>query len=389
MNKSLSLLVLFFLAYANVGAQEYERYVHLLDTTVFSKNLGYDKDITITVPFEWQAGMEKSYPIIVVFDRQNPRSHQYIINTIDYLTSNEQMPSSIIVGIASEGYIEHNGEEIYPRYLETLIEGQKERTLGTENEKFIFDEILPWMERDFQASKFRTLIGHSRYGYFTSYWLAKRSQDLNAVISMSPFMLQNGVNLVDTIKETFALVADHTTYYRYAIGNDYPEQFPDLDSTMNALDNPSFDSKGFLFPDADHNATPGLLISQALYDIFAFWAREQQSLFKRDLSLFDPENTDSKAHYGHRLPLSLGILNGAGWERFNEEQFDKAIRAWTLFADEYPNYSEVYLSIALAQKEMGVDYSQALAQFQKSFATTTILTEEERAILEIDFNSFK
>lgn len=386
MNK-LIVLFSFLILGSSLSSQDYERYVHLLDTTVYSTNLGYEKSLTITVPFEWQKGMEKSYPVVVIFDRQNPRSHQYILNTIDYLTSNEQMPSCVIVGIESEQYIDIDGEEVYPRYLETLLEGQSEHTLGMENENFLFNEILPLMEGQFQASKFRTLIGHSRYGYFTTYLFAKRHNDLNAVVSLSPFMLEKGVNLVDTMEQIFAHSAKHTKYYRYGIGNDYPEDFMEMDSMLLAKDHATFDIKGVLFPGADHNATPGLTIAPALYDIFEFWVRQQQSFFEIDIEDFDPENSTVEAHYGQKLPNSLGVLNGMGWQYFNEYHFEKAIKTWNIFAQEYPNFSEVYLYIADAQKRMEVDCSESLNQFQKSFKHSEIYTKEERKELEEEYDT--
>lgn len=389
MNKLIFLLCAFIMATStNLRSQDYERYVHLLDTTIYSTNLGYEKSLTITVPFEWQEGMEKSYPVVVIFDRQNPRSHQFIIKTIDYLTSNEQMPSCVIVGIASKGVAEVNGETIYPRYLETLLEGQKDESFGAENERFIFDEILPLMEEEFQASKFRTLIGHSRYGYFTTYLFAKRYNDLNAVVSLSPFMFEKGVNLVDTMEQAFAHSAKNTKYYRYGVGNDYPEQFMEMDSMLQATEHPSFNTKGALFPTAEHNATPGLIIGPALYGVFEFWAGQQQSFFDLDIDDFDPENSAVEAHYGHRLPNSLGVLNGMGWQYYNEGQFEKAIKAWKIFAQEYPNFSEVYLYLADAQKQLGLDYSRNLEQFQTSFEHTKFYLEDERKELEEEFNLF-
>lgn len=77
-----------------VSAQQYERYKKLTDTTWVSSHLGFEKSISVTVPIEWQRGIDNDFPLVVIFDRQNSRSHDYIIRTIDYLTSNEQMPSS-------------------------------------------------------------------------------------------------------------------------------------------------------------------------------------------------------------------------------------------------------------------------------------------------------
>lgn len=139
MNKSIYLIILVLVGTNNLFAQEYERYKKLLDTTITSKNLGFDKNITVTVPFEWQEDINRDFPLIIVFDRQNLRSHNYILNTIDYLTSNEQMPSSVIISVESEQ--EH-------RYYETLHLASSEKGLALENEKFIFEELITLAEKN-------------------------------------------------------------------------------------------------------------------------------------------------------------------------------------------------------------------------------------------------
>jgi enterochelin esterase-like enzyme len=64
--------------------------------------LGYEKKISIILPDNWQNNNQKKYPLIIVFDRQNYRSHNHIINTIDYLTASDQMRRSIIISIESD-----------------------------------------------------------------------------------------------------------------------------------------------------------------------------------------------------------------------------------------------------------------------------------------------
>ena len=56
-----------------------------------------DDGVALTVPLEWQEDIDRRFPLIVIFDSQNKRSHGYMLRTIDYLTSNEQMPASVIV----------------------------------------------------------------------------------------------------------------------------------------------------------------------------------------------------------------------------------------------------------------------------------------------------
>lgn len=368
------IFVLFF-SLLNINAlfsQEYERYKKLLDTTISSNILGFDKNITVTVPFEWQKDNERDFPLIIIFDRQNQRSHNYILNTIDYLTSNEQMPSSVIISIESE--------QKY-RYLETLHKVSNEKGLATENEKFLFDELIPMAEKQFRASNFRLFIGHSRYGYFTTSLLFSRIDQLNGIISLSPFFIQDNVDLTDSIVDLKTLKFNSLKYYRYGIGNDYPKQFFKMDSTLNVNRISSVDMKGWLFQEADHNVTPGLTISRALYEIFEKWSNIQSHYFsndQKDLSSINTLKEEIIKNYGSNIEFSLGVLNGKGWYFYGEKEYEKAIDAWEILLKSYPNFSEAYLYIIDAQIQLRNDYSDTVERFNISLSKSTIYSELEK-----------
>ncbi len=372
--------ILLFITSSLFG-QNYERYKTLLDTTITSKQLGFNKNITITVPFEWQKELNRDFPLIIIFDRQNQRSHNYILNTIDYLTSNEQMPSSIVVSIESEQQY---------RYKETLHKATSKDGLAIENEKFLFEELIPLVENNYNASPFRLFIGHSRYGYFTTSLLYSRINELNGVISLSPFFTQKNVDLTDSIGSLNNQKLESDRYYYFGIGNDYPSDFMKMDSITKALNNPLLHSKGFLFKEADHNATPGLTIGISLYEIFEDWSTIQSKYFSNEqteLNIINSLEKEILSNYGSRLYFSLGILNGKGWFFYNEGQFAKAIEAWEILIKSYPNFSEGYLYILDAQILLKKDYSQTADRFKKSLSKSNIYSEKEKDELLEEFEN--
>lgn len=375
MSKTIYFFFFLILGASNLLAQNYESYKTLGDTLITSENLGFDKHITVSVPFEWQVDTKQEFPLIIIFDRQNERSHQYILTTIDYLTSTGQIPSAIIISVASEQQFRH---------LETLHKVSNEKGLALENEKFIFDELIPLAEEKYKASPFRMLIGHSRYGYFTSSLFISRPDDLNAVISISPFYSQKNINLIDSMSQLASREFSSKKYYRFGIGNDYPTDFIKMDSTIKQLNNPSINAKGILFKEADHNATPGLVIANSLYQVFEEWAAVQSKYFsneQKDLSIIDSLEKEILSHYGSKLNFSLGVLNGKGWFFYSEGQFESAIKAWELLMKKYPNFSEGHLYIIDAQMQLKQDTSLSIEKFNSSLLMSTIYSEDEKAEL--------
>lgn len=377
-NKIFLFLLLFNWVSASLYGQNYERYKKLMDTTLNSKYLGFSKNVTITVPIEWQNDISHDFPLIIVFDKQNPRSHNYILNTIDYLTSNEQMPSSILVSIASDE--EH-------RVYETLHKVQSKKGLAYENEQFLFDELIPLLENQYKASPFRVLIGHSRYGYFTTSLLSHRLNDLNAVVAISPFFNEDNVNLIDSISEINREIISYHKFFRFAIGGDFPNSYHQMDSLIKLQSIPKFNAKGLIFPEADHNVTPGLAIASSLYDIFEYWSKNQNLYLDNkvfDATILDSLSGNIIAYYGQQLNFSLGVLNGKGWYFYGEEQYESAIKSWELLLNFYPNFSEGYLFILDAQIKMKKEYSETIYRFNASLSSSNMYSEKEKDELRLE-----
>lgn len=373
MLKKISALLLITVFSYSLSAQNYERYKVLQDTVIASKNLGFTKGITVTVPVEWQKGTKNKFPLIIVFDRQNKRSHSYILQTIDYLTSTEQMPSAVIISVASEQRF---------RYIETQYKEADVNGVASENEKFIFEELIPFANKQYNTSDFRVLIGHSRYGYFTTSLFSTRTKDLNGVISMSPFFTQKNVDLTDSIRKMNDTFYTSKKYYRYGIGNDFPEDALKMDSTLQQLTlNSSLDIKGYRFKQASHDATPGLIISTALYELFEQWSAIQSKYIsnnQKELDIKTALDKDIVSHYGAPLNFSIGILNGKGWYFYNEKDYAKAIKAWEILVNSYPNFSQGYLAMIKAQIKLKQNYDATLVKFKNSLNNSELYKENEK-----------
>lgn len=377
--KQLLFAFILILLGTSVFAQNYERYKRLTDTVISSKNLRFEKKISVTVPVEWQKGIDNSFPLIIVFDRQNKRSHNYILNTIDYLTSTEQMPSCIVISVDSE--------QRY-RYLETQYKISDPNGLASENEKFIFDELIPLAEQRYNASGFRVLIGHSRYGYFTTALFSSRINNLNGVIAMSPFFDQKNVDLTDSISKISKRTYNSKKYYRFIIGNDFPDDYVKMDSVVSKTGtNRALNIKGHRFAQAGHDVTPGLLISTALYEIFEDWSAIQAgytSVKQKDLSVKRSLDKAIASNYGAKLNFSIGALNGKGWHFYNEKQYDKAIEAWEILLESYPNFSEAYLYIIKAKVQLKQSHVKTADRFKKSLFSSVLYTEKDKKKLEME-----
>jgi len=367
-------------------AQQYERYHTLIaHDDWYSKYLNQYRGITVTVPQEFEPSSQATYPLIIIFDRQNERSHGFIHQSIDYLTANEQMPASIIIGVGS------TAEE---RYKETQLRSSDPNGRGEENALFITDELLPWARAQLKAGRHVTLIGHSRYGYFATYLLCKHPDLFSTVVALSPFFTAKNVNLADSIAALpVRLPPDRTTYFSYAIGNDFPEDYHLMNSTLDAvIESERFITSGTLLKQADHNVVPGIATVNALYHVWERWS-EIQNAYMNDTTgsktILDSLSRKVKEHYGDEIAFSLGILNGKGWQYFNDARYEDAITAWETMVTAYPPFLEGHLYIAEAERRLGRYPEQRLKRFMGGIITSQFYTEDEKAELLRELQEFE
>lgn len=361
------------------SSQTFERYKKLPDTIISSKWLGYEKNIKITVPLEYHEGSGQTFPLMVIFDSQNSRVYNYILTTIDYLTANDQIPSFVIIGIESKPA---------RRYQETNLPASDSKALGLKNEKFIFEELIELARQSYQASNFTTLLGHSRYGYFSSYLLFRNPEKLNAVIAVSPFFKQKEVNLTDSIENVIkGSKLDRNLYFRFSVGQDFKSDYLAMQSKLEQLKLPyaKMDIKGYLFDEAHHLATPGLTVGQSLYEVFAFWHAKQGEYERltNTIRKTDIENEIGE-HYGSHIRMGVGALNGKGWQHYNEKNYLKAIEAWQELLKDYPNFSEGYLSIAMAQTMLKESLHSTIDMFHKSLEESSFYSNEQKKQLLVE-----
>ena len=372
MNKKYILLLYAFIASQLINGQEYSSYKSKIDTSFISSYLGYEKNISITLPEDWQKNSKKEYPLIIIFDRQNKRSHNHIINTIDYLTVNNQMPLSIVISIESDRFKRINEA----RSPISDKNGKSDLT-----EKYLFQELIPYAESKLRASKFRILIGHSWYGHFTTSMFSENNSELNAVISLDPFFKQNNVSLTDSITKLSLSKLRYHKYYRYAIGKDYPDDIINIKDVQKENLNQKLNINGKVFPLAFHNAVPGLGIGEALYDIFEYWQIQQLQFFNQTnkrVDIFSQLEQNILNHYGSNLNFSLATLNGKASGLYYEKEYVKAIKVWEKSLEQYPHFSESYLYIIDAKQQLEMDTSLIEKKFKESLSLSSYYSESEK-----------
>ena len=352
--KKIILVIVAFWGGCNAFAQtETVYYKPPFDTTLASKYLKGNCKITVILPKGFSKINPIKLPLIIVFDRQNKMIFRQIFESINYLVSFDEIPESVIIGVSTDDNERNN---------ETSLSVSRLNGKGELTNDFVFNELIPFAEKELNISNCRTLIGHSRFGFLTSYMLTKNFNSLTAVISCSPLFKDTKVNLIDSLQYKMKSVnLSHKLYYRFITGDsivdtrDYSLMKSFLSKTKNKN---NFDWKGFEFYNAKHMVTPGLGVMPSLLEIFDYYSDEVNKVLKEDEIVFNRNEYDiflkkMKNHYGGEISLGLSVLNGIGFKYYNGKKYSEARVTWNILLEEYPMFSDTYSNIAKSFSKEG------------------------------------
>lgn len=380
MMRTTFVLFCLLLTFFAVGQTESDYYQSPQDTTLLSKYLGEKRSISIILPKSFSKTKPTKFPLIVVFDRQNKRIFRQTFEAINYLVSFDEMPEAVIIGISTE-----NNQK---RFLETSLKSSTPAAIGENLIRFLYDEVIPWAEAELNCGSNRIFIGHSRFGYFSSYLLAHKLNDLTGVISLSPFFVQPNVNIVDTLKTRLVTSKlSHTVYYRFVTGDSTTDtQDYTLMKKFLTKSKPVkyFNWKGLAYYNAKHMAVPGVGVMPSLLEIFDFWSDEMTKVLQSNqpftAEVYNSFKKKIKSHHGDDIGLGLSVLNGIGYKFYNVQAYHEARTAWLILLQEYPMFTDAYLNIAGSYSKEGnrTAASGFYEKAKKELSSNTFYTKEQR-----------
>lgn len=316
------------------------------DTSLYSTALAQTRQLTIILPTTFNPNRKTKYPLIIVFDRQNKAIFRQLVESINYLNRFDEIPEAVIIGITSASE---------QRDLETSLPTDQPKAKGEQLIRFVFDELVPWSETNYNTGACRTLIGHSRFGYFTTVMMCRQADKLSGVISLSPFYTQGKSNWVDSVTTRFAKKQPlaHSLFYRFVTGDSLTDT-PEYSLMKTALTKTQlhahFDWQAYAFYKANHMVVPGLGVMPCLLDIFHEWSLMADELTPHSKSApkisYEAFKIKTKQVYGEEVGLGLARLNGLGSKYTASQQYDKALFYWKQLIDDYPFFTSTYVDVA-------------------------------------------
>jgi enterochelin esterase-like enzyme len=363
---------------------------------IASENLNETICLRVHLPETFAAaGDSVRYPVTIIFDSQHERTYPLLINAFDLLTSETQIPETIIIGVP---FTPQN------RYYFTSMETHEKDTLaGIERmERFLFSELLPLLREQYKTNDFISFIGHSRTAFLVNYLAVQQTAHVDIAIALSGFFDDPPLSL-DTFQSflTDGENFPHLFRYYYAAGNTLEEQ-PYLKG-CRALD--AFLSEKALpanvkvyfseTANANHMTNFWVTVPGILMDAYSPYNTILDTWFHQKLVWDDPENPVAVfeadlSHAGQLIGLKMNpglthIFSLSSYYGTAMENYHAAIDFVNLGLRYFPDYLDLYIELIeyyrLLNDDEKVETYKALLR-EKVLAGKAKSEEEKNALLK-------
>lgn len=148
----------------------YSTFNTFLIESLFSKTLNSDRKIYIALPENYSENTK--YPVVYITDAQNLNNFEIAQQTIRQQSNFKNFPETILVGISQS---DRNADF-----------GLNKETLYNEKfQNFIFNELIPYIEKTYSTSDYKAIIGHSNGSEYNHYLMFADNNPFNAFANIS------------------------------------------------------------------------------------------------------------------------------------------------------------------------------------------------------------
>lgn len=363
--------------------------------SIYSEILGEEREIWVHVPRSARESTNpnKKYPVLYLLDG-NTHFHSTTA-LVQHLARNKKIPEMIIVGIPNTNRtldltptpmsISRDGDVLPPG-----ING------GGENfTQFLQKELIPYVEKKYAATRYRTLIGHSFGGLLTVNTLINHPDIFDSYIAIDPSLwwdnralLKSSITVLEQKnferKSLFLAVAntmrdgmDITKVEKdTSLSTDHIRSILKFKQTgiQNSQNQLYFDWK--YYPKEHHGSIPLIASYDGLKSLFSWYEFDINAAIRKPkvtpeylINYIEQHYATVSKHFGYTVKPDENFINQLGY-RFLSPKPSSSAKAFAFFSLNIKNYPKS----ANAYDSMGDYYesqsntTKAIEMFTKSYA---------------------
>jgi len=276
-----------------------------------SRKLNSTRALKIKLPENYDADSDLKYPVILVFD--GDYLFEPVVGQVNFQTYFDKMPEAIVVGLVQ------GKERFYDSYHDEVTGLPIE--FGAQFYEFITTELMPYVDRNYNTSKFKVVVGHDLMANFMNSFLLKDDPLFKAYINLSPdFKGQMSDNVSNRLK----WLKDDVFYYMVTSDDDIPplrKGILEADVKLKEVDNKTLKYYFEDYTEDSHYTLVTGALSQAMNKIFELYKPINERELKEDVFTYQGTLDEYIEKRYKRIEDLFGIH-----KPISEEEFEKVIK---------------------------------------------------------------
>lgn len=333
--------------------------------SLHSEVLDEDRPYHVYLPEKYQADGE---PVTVMYLLDGGSHFHHTSGIVSFMAKQQLIPNMMVVAVPNTT---DRTRDLTPPGVKDERTQQSFPTGGKADSLLAFfqRELIPHIDKTYNTSSFRLLVGHSFGGLFAVHALVNQPELFNAYIAISPSLWWDDQYLVDQTKAFYDEGKQFEGFFYMTMGNEGGSMLGGamkLAALMEEHPTSSFKWHFQLMEDENHGTVPHRSTYDGLEFIFKEW-------FKTDLSaLYTMKSVEEiKGHFakmsqrlGYNLSPGEKAWNTIGQRFMQRGQHQQAKEVFELNAEEHSKSWNVYYSLASYYQELG-DNKSAIKQYRK------------------------
>jgi len=302
-----------------------------------------------------------SYPVLYTLDADWKALFTMAAAAPGYLNAFGYIPKLIVVGICSTD----RNRDMIPVTLEN------EPTSGGADLflKFISEELIPFIDKNYRTEPFRILYGGSYAGLFTVNAFLEKPDIFKAYIASSPGIGVCPEYLYAKVDKLFKNIKTRRRFLYLIYGeHDYPQSTGYTQDFYNYMKSKSpEDFKCWINIIENEGHVPFIGLYDGLRYIFADWMFPEERRASAGLNEIKQHFSRIEKIYGYKVVIPAHILIGLGYYASRQGKISEAIEALLLACELHPYSPDAFYYLGEAY-EKNNQISLALQSYQKALA---------------------
>ena len=333
--------------------------------SIYSKVLEEDRPFHVYLPEDYKA---EGQPITVMYLLDGGSHFHHTSGIVSFMSKQQLIPNMMVVAIPNTS---DRTRDLTPPGVKDERTRQSFPTGGKADSLLAFfeRELIPHIDKTYNTSSFRLLVGHSFGGLFAIHTLVNQPELFNAYIAISPSLWWDDQYLVDQTKKRFENDKYFEGFLYMTMGNEGGSMLGGAMKLAALLEEhpaPNFKWDFQLMEEENHGTVPHRSTYDGLEFIFKEW-------FKTDLSaLYTMSNVEEiKGHFaqmsqrlGYQLSPGEKGWNTIGQRFMQRGRLRNAKEIFEQNVKEHPQSWNVYYSLGSCYQELSLT-KLAIDQYQR------------------------